>query len=104
MNTKYVMILFYDIPSEESKQYQKFRKYIISIGFVQIQESVYFKNIKNKMNIKKINRELNSIAPNNSNIRSFYISTDKFDKINIISGELSLNEKIISQKHNILDF
>lgn len=56
MNTRYVMLLFYDIPNktkEENVRYTKFRKYIKRTAFIYLQESVYVKNLNNKENEKK---------------------------------------------------
>ncbi len=106
MNTKYVIMLFYDIPNsskQENKIYNKFRKYIISIGFVMIQESIYIKNINSKQSYHLLKRDLKIASPNNSNIRSMLITQRVYKNIDLISGTQSFNENIVSKKVRILE-
>ncbi len=106
MNTKYVVMLFYDIPNSskyENLIYNKFRKYIISIGFVMIQESIYVKNVNSKQNYYLLRRDLKIASPNNSNIRSMLITQGVYKKIDLISGTQTFNENIVSKKIRILE-
>lgn len=106
MNTRYVILLFYDIPNktkEENSKYLKFNKYIKSIGFVMIQESVYAKKVKNKARYKTIKRDVTIISPPRSNIRSVLITERVFDEFELLSGEQTFREKIISNKIRILE-
>lgn len=87
MNTKYVIVLLYDMPcttKQEQRQYVKFNKYIKSIGFIMLQESVYIMNINNKERYGTIKRDLKLTAPNKSNIRSLLITTNLFEKMELI--------------------
>lgn len=106
MNTKYVILLFYDIPNtnkEEQKKYLKFNKYIKSIGFIMMQESVYIMNINTKERYMTIKRDLKITAPINSNIRSLLITNNVFEKVEVISGEKTFRENIISKKIRVLE-
>lgn len=105
MNTRYVMLLFYDIPNsnkQENNKYMRFRKYILSVGFVMLQESVYVKTIKTKDKYYLLKRDLILAGPTGSNIRSLLITENSYENIDIISGELSFKEKIVSKKTRIL--
>ncbi len=106
MNTKYVMFLFYDIPNsnkKESYKYTRFRKYILSIGFVMLQESVYVKTIKTKDKYFIIKRDLKLSAPKGADIRSLIVTQNIYDNMDLISGEMNFNEKIISKKIRVLE-
>lgn len=106
MNTRYVIFLFYDIPNnskEENYRYTKFRKYIISIGFIMLQESVYIKNIKTKEKYVTIKRDLRLAAPPDSNVRSLLITEKNYNNLDLISGSQTFEEKIISKKTRIIE-
>ena len=105
MNIKYVMLVFYDIPNNcksENKQYLKFRKYILSIGFIMLQESVYIKTIRSRDNYYIIRRDMMLAAPSKSNIRSLILTEKVYENIDLISGEVTFREKIVSKKTRVL--
>ncbi len=106
MNTKYVIFLFYDIANttkEEARAYTKFNKYIKSIGFVMMQESVYVKNINSKDKYTIIKRDLKLVSPKKSNIRSLLITNNIFENLELINGEQTFKEKVISKKVRVLE-
>ncbi len=106
MSTNYILMVLYDIPNnskDERKEYIKFRKKLIYTGFYQLQESVYIKRYNNKQKIKRILNELEILAPINSNIRVLTLTDSTFDKIHIVSGSLSFNEKIVSKSIKIIE-
>lgn len=106
MNTKYVIILFYDIPntdSEQQRKYAKFNKYIKSVGFVMMQESVYLKNVNSKDKYAVIKRDLKMISPDESNVRSLLVTEKLFNNIELINGVQTFKEKIISKKIRVLE-
>ncbi len=106
MNTRYVILLFYDIPNttkEEQRKYAKFNKYIKSIGFVMMQQSVYIKNINSKDRYTIIKRDLKLISPHNSNVRSLLITDNIFNNLELINGEQTFKEKVISKKVRVLE-
>ncbi len=106
MSTKYIILLFYDIPNstkEENVKYIKFRKYIKNIGFIYLQESIYLKNLNNKESEKVLKRDLKMIAPKDSNIRTILLTEKQFDKMYIVNGEQTFNEKVISKRIRIIE-
>ena len=106
MNTKYIALLFYDIPNstkEQSYKYTKFRKYILSIGFVMLQQSVYVKSINSKHKYQLIKRDLTLASPSESNVRSLLITESVYNNLDLINGEQSFKEQIISKKIRVLE-
>lgn len=99
-------MLFYDIPnnnSSESKNYSKFRKYIIANGFIMLQESVYVKSVASKETHQILMRNLKLASPTNSNIRTLLVTENVFEKMQIIAGEESINEQVLSKKTRIIE-
>ncbi len=106
MNIKYVMFLFYDIPNSNKKEhykYTRFRKYILSIGFVMLQESVYVKTIKTKDKYFIVRRDLELSAPEGAEIRSLIVTQSVYDNMDLISCEMNFVEKVISKKIRVLE-
>ncbi len=107
MSIKYTIILIYDIPNnniKESKDYNKFRKHILSIGFMMLQESVYIKSLNQKPSYLNLKSQLKLSSPNNSNIRMLLIPNNQYEKMEVIAGDKSLSEKIISRKTRLIEF
>lgn len=104
-NNKYVYIIMYDVPTvEDTKPYQYFRKQILALGGMMLQESVYTIHVNNKCTAKHIKNQLAVIAPEGSNVRGVMITSEMFENIDIISGELSIGEKVISKKYRVIEF
>lgn len=108
MSTKYIGILLYDFPmktEENINEYKNFRKMIIGRGYYQLQESVYLINSNTKEHIETIEKEIKvSLGTNNASIRSLILTEEQFKKMKVLSGKLSLGEKLIKNENKVLEF
>ncbi len=107
MSTKYIGLLMYDLPmttEEEVRAYNYFRKNIIRKGYYQLQESVYIISSNTKERIETIEKQLSMIIPKNSSVRTILLTEEQFNKMKIISGEMTKGEKILRNKKSILEY
>ncbi|MGF6907126.1 CRISPR-associated endonuclease Cas2 [Fusobacterium sp. PH5-44] len=108
MTTKYIGLLMYDLPSQtilDSKNYRRFRKFLIKKGYYQLQESVYIIKSNTKEYIENI-ENLISIHSNNddASIRSLILTEDQFLKMKILSGIPSFGEELLKGKKRLLEY
>lgn len=100
----YVYIILYDIPhSEGHKPYLLFRRHLKKLRGMMLQESVYLIYVKNKAEATRIKNELVLVAPSGSNIRGLLITSQLFDSLDVISGEVLTVEKILSKKVKVIE-
>lgn len=107
MNINYVGILMYDFPMKTRKQrkeYTIFRKEIIRRGYYQIQKSIYIINTSTKEKLNVIEKQLAMLVSNNSSVRTLILTDDQFNKMKILSGELTFGEKILKKENRILEY
>lgn len=106
MNTNYIGLLMYDISIDnttQQKEYNNFRKTILKTGYYQLQESIYICRYKYKDKISNDLTLFKEIAPKNSNIRFILLTKQQFSSMEIISGEKSFIEKILTEKNCIIE-
>ncbi len=106
MNTRYIMFLFYDIPNSnknQRKQYTRFRKYVLSVGFIMLQESVYVRTINTKNKYLTLRRDIKLTVPETSDVRTLLITENSYEQMDLINGELTFKEKIVSKKVRVLE-
>lgn len=98
MNYRYMRVLvLYDLPvksSENIKEYNKFRKYLLKSGFMMMQESVYCKLALNTTVANAIIENLRKNRPDAGLVQVLTMTEKQFQKIEFIVG---------SSKSNILD-
>ena len=107
MNINYVGILMYDFPMKTGKQrkeYTIFRKEVIRRGYYQIQKSIYIINTSTKEKLNVIEKQLAMLVPNNSSVGTLILTDDQFNKMKILSGELTFGEKILKKENRILEY
>ena len=105
MSIEYIGMIMYDLPmhtDNEILRYKNFRKKLIEKGYYQIQKSVYIMRSKTKEKIELAEKQLSMLAPENSSIRSMILTEDQFQKMKILSGEVTIGERILNSK--ILEF
>lgn len=105
MSIEYIGMIMYDLPmhtDNEILRYKNFRKKLIEKGYYQIQKSVYIMRSKTKEKIELAEKQLSMLAPENSSIRSIILTEDQFQKMKILSGEVTIGERILNSK--ILEF
>lgn len=86
------ILVFFDLPTytnEDRRNYRKFRKSLITNGFVMLQESVYCKMITSPSVEKSINNMLMSNKPPDGLVQSLLVTEKQFVKMKYITGEFT---------------
>jgi len=97
------ILLFFDLPTlktEQRRAYRQFRKWLISEGFIMLQESVYSKLAMNINSSKLIIDNIRKHKTEEGNIQILVISEKQFNKIELIVGTpqtdiLDTTEKVV---------
>lgn len=107
MSINYIGLLMYDFPmktGKERKEYTIFRKEIIKRGYYQIQKSVYIVSTSTKEKLYIIEKQLSMLVPKKSSVRTLILTDEQFNKIQILSGELTFGERILRKENRILEY
>lgn len=83
-------IVFFDLPNtyiKDKKNYIKFRKYLLSEGFIMMQESVYSKIVLNSQQASLLLDRLRKNAPKKGLIQVLTITERQYSQIEYIIGE-----------------
>lgn len=83
-------IVFFDLPNiylKDKKNYLKFRKYLLSEGFIMMQESVYSKIVLNSQQSTLLLDRLRKNAPKKGLIQVLTITERQYSQIEYIIGE-----------------
>lgn len=90
MSYRYMRVMvFFDLPVLTSKQrraYRQFRNYLITSGFLMMQESVYCKLVLNSTALTSVIENLNRNKPEEGLIQVLTITEKQFSKIEYIVG------------------
>jgi len=84
------IIVFFDLPvtsAAQRKAYSKFRKYLITSGFLMMQESVYVKLCLNNSVVESSIRSLKKNKPRQGLVQALTISERQFASIEYLVGE-----------------
>ena len=91
MSYRYMrVIVFFDLPTtkiEDLREYRKFRKFLISNGFMMMQESVYTKIVLNMTNSELVINKIKANKPNEGLVQVITLTEKQFSKMEIIIGE-----------------
>ncbi len=96
-------IVFFDLPNvylKDRKNYLLFRKYLLSEGFIMLQESVYSKIVLNSEQVNLSLERLRKKAPKKGIIQVLTITEKQYAKIEYIIGED--NTKIINSEERLI--
>ena len=96
-------IVFFDLPNvylKDKKNYIKFRKYLLSEGFIMMQESVYSKIVMNNQQSVLLLERLRKNAPKKGIIQVLTITEKQYSQIEYIIGES--NSKIINTEDRLV--
>ena len=96
-------IVFFDLPNiyvKDKKNYSKFRKYLLSEGFIMMQESVYSKIVMNTQQSTLLLKRLRKNAPKKGIIQVLTITERQYSQIEYIIGES--NSKIINTEDRLV--
>lgn len=84
------IIIFFDLPTithQDRKEYRKFRKYLISEGFIMMQQSVYCKLVLNSTVKQSVMQRIKRNKPKKGLVQSLVITEKQFSSIDYIVGE-----------------
>ncbi|KEY47637.1 CRISPR-associated protein Cas2 [Streptococcus equinus] len=95
MSYRYMrMILMFDMPTEtveERKAYRKFRKFLLSEGFIMHQFSVYSKLLLNNSANKAMIDRLQSNNPKKGSITLLTVTEKQFARMIYLNGERDMS-------------
>lgn len=83
------MLVFFDLPTEteaDRREYRRFRKLLISNGFLMMQESVYCKLLMNSTAQNAMAELLRMNSPPEGIVQILTITEKQFAKIEYITG------------------
>ena len=86
------IIVFFDLPTEtneDKREYRRFRKHLITSGFVMMQESVYCKMTINRAAARAMAKNISDNSPKDGLVQLLVITEKQFAKIECIVGESS---------------
>lgn len=90
MSFRYMrIIVFFDLPVitvDERREYRKFRKYLISNGFMMLQESVYCKIELNAVSMQSTVNNIRLNKPPDGLVQVLKITEKQFAKMEFIVG------------------
>lgn len=84
------VMVFFDLPvgtAEERRNYRRFRKYLISNGYMMLQESVYCRMALNQSAASAMIDKLKANKPSNGLVQMLCITEKQFSKMEYIIGE-----------------
>lgn len=96
-------MVFFDLPniySRDRRNYQLFRKFLLSEGFIMMQESVYSKIMLNSQQTKLLIERIRKKAPKKGLIQVLTITEKQYSQIEYIIG--SNNSKIIDSEDRLI--
>lgn len=88
------MILMFDMPTEtveERKAYRKFRKFLLSEGFIMHQFSIYSKFLLNNSANKAMIDRLQANNPKKGNITLLTVTEKQFARMIYLNGERDMS-------------
>lgn len=104
MKSKYKqmrIIVLYDLPMDDNEkitEYNHFRKKLISMGFYQLQFSIYVKVAKNENGYKTFLRQIQYYIPKSGNIRILKITEKQYESMIFLQGTSNLHELVVGDK------
>ncbi len=84
------IIVFFDLPiltKRERRQYAIFRKYLLGLGFIMVQKSVYSKITLNRTGMETVLRSLRHNKPLSGNVQILTVSERQYQGIEYLVGE-----------------
>lgn len=84
------LIVFFDLPvdtSKDRKNYRKFRKFLLTNGYIMMQESVYSKLCLNASVVESALKALKKNKPPKGMVQALEITERQYAGMNFIVGE-----------------
>lgn len=95
------LILFFDLPVETSaqrKSYRKFRKFLLSEGYLQVQESVYAKLVLNDGLANAAVNRVRKHRPSQGLVQILRVTETQYATMDYITGESPEHEEVDSME------
>lgn len=96
------IILFFDLPmvsDAEIRRYTRFRKYLLSNGYVMMQYSIYSKIFPNRDTTKWHMQELERKLPPDGSVMVMTVTEKQYQSIqSLVGSKKALDRKITSNK------
>lgn len=86
------VILFFDLPmvsAADVKEYTKFRKFLITEGFIMMQQSVYCKLALNNVAVNLVKNKIEKAKPKDGLVQLLVITEKQYASIEYIVGKES---------------
>lgn len=96
-------MVFFDLPNvyaKDKRNYLQFRKYLLSEGFIMMQESVYSKIVLNSQQSSLLMERLRKKSPKKGLIQVLTITERQYSQIEYITGEHE--SKIIDNEDRLI--
>ena len=84
------VMVFFDLPMvtlAERREYRRFRKYLLTAGFIMMQESVYSKLILNTSAAKTVMENVRTNKPIKGLVQLLLVTERQYENIELIVGE-----------------
>ncbi|MCR5416655.1 MAG: CRISPR-associated endonuclease Cas2 [Pseudobutyrivibrio sp.] len=106
MISKYMkMLCMFDLPidtMEQQRAYRKFRKDIMSEGFIMIQYSVYARTCPNRQYAKQLENRIKKFIPNEGNVRLLTVTEKQYEDMKVLVGSKRLSEEALSVERMLI--
>lgn len=97
------VIVMFDLPVTtylNRKEYSKFRKYLVSQGFIMMQESIYSKLVQNQTAADVVLENIKKNKPSNGLVQVMKITEKQYARIECIVGKntseiINTNDRIV---------
>ena len=97
-------IVFFDLPVEtltDRKEYRRFRKFLLTSGFVMMQESVYCKLLLNSTAVYALTDNIKKNKPAKGLVQVLTVTEKQFARMEFVTGEYT-SEVIDSTERSII--
>lgn len=88
----------YDLPMqehEESREYMRFRKELLRLGFYKVQYSVYCKVVPNSNFFSRLEKKILKVIPTRGQVRMFQVTEAQYQNMKFLRGKQSVSEEIV---------
>jgi CRISPR-associated protein Cas2 len=99
------ILIMYDLPMTENidvKEYNKFRKNLLTLGCYRIQYSIYAKILGKEVNYNSFITKLKKVLPSSGEIRVIKITEKQYENMIFLSGSRNNHEKKVSKESVVI--
>lgn len=94
----------FDMPTlttSDRREYRKFRKFLIKLGFIMLQESVYVKLVLNSTAAKTVQENVKRNAPPKGLVQLINVTERQFASMEFVTGSFE-SEYIVSSDRMVI--